>query len=85
MTVSKIEINEFENITLYARMDNDQVLVATEKASRLMELEDVTGIEMFPVISNIGYETVVRDFSGRRLSRALEDQQHMRRKDIWKG
>lgn len=63
-------------------MDDDQVRVAREKASRLMGNEDTTGIEIYPGMSNIGYETVVRDFSGRKFSKALTDHQHKRRMDI---
>lgn len=82
MVVSKIEMDECENIMLTTRMDDDQVRMAREKAPRLMDYQETNGIVIYPDMDNTGYETAVRDFSGSRLTTALTDPDHGRRPDI---
>lgn len=51
MLIQRLEVDEKNNIILVTRMDNDQVRVAKERASNLMQYNDTTDIVSYPVLS----------------------------------
>ena len=82
MVITKVELDQYNNIVLEGKMDCDQVRVAMDRAPKVMKNGETKGIIVCPDMDNIGYESVIRDLSGRRISVALDDRSNSRRRDL---
>lgn len=81
MLFQRLEVDEWNNIILEARMDNDQVRIARERASKLMQCNDTTDIIIYPDMDSTGYITISRQFAAKGISRSLaaEKQSYQRK------